>query len=95
LDLYYGLMLPSGNDAGYSLASHFGEVLISNNVLRENEEDGIKFRDTKSHFRWSALVTAFLKEMNYYANKLGMVHTIYDSPHGLANPYNLSTANDQ
>ena len=26
-DLLYGLMLPSGNDAAYALAEHFGRVL--------------------------------------------------------------------
>ena len=30
IDLFYGLMLPSGNDAGYTLASYFGNVIINN-----------------------------------------------------------------
>ena len=36
----------------------------------------------------------FLKEMNQYAAKLGMYDTFYDSPHGLMNRNNYSTAND-
>jgi D-alanyl-D-alanine carboxypeptidase len=26
-DLFYGLMLPSGNDAAYALAEHFGSLI--------------------------------------------------------------------
>ena len=26
--LLYGLMLPSGNDAGYAIANHFGQLII-------------------------------------------------------------------
>lgn len=33
--------------------------------------------------------------MNYYAIKIGMKNTFYDSPHGLANKYNVSSAKDQ
>jgi len=93
IDLYYALMLPSGNDAGYTLAQHFGEKLLAENVWREDQE--VKFRDLKSTFNWPPRVLAFLKEMNFYCNKLGMKNTLYDSPHGLANPFNISTAGDQ
>jgi D-alanyl-D-alanine carboxypeptidase (penicillin-binding protein 5/6) len=37
----------------------------------------------------------FLKQMNFYAHKLGMSSTNYDSPHGLQNTSNYSTAEDQ
>lgn len=33
--------------------------------------------------------------MNYNAVKLGMKNTFYDSPHGLANKFNVSSARDQ
>ena len=33
--------------------------------------------------------------MNYNAIKLGMKNTFYDSPHGLANSHNKSSAFDQ
>jgi len=95
IHLYYALMLPSGNDAGFALALFFGEKLLAENVLRDDEEDGIKYKDIKSTFTWCPRVSAFLKEMNFYANKLGMVNTIYDSPHGLSNQFNLSTSEDQ
>ena len=32
LDLLYGLMLPSGNDAGYLIAEYLGEVLSDRGV---------------------------------------------------------------
>lgn len=36
----------------------------------------------------------FLKEMNITAQKLGMANSVFDSPHGLANVINVSTAFD-
>jgi len=88
-------MLPSGNDAGFVLALHFGEKLLAENILREDEENGVKFWDIKSTFCWSPRVKVFIKEMNFYANKLGMRNTMYDSPHGLANQFNISSSEDQ
>ena len=61
--LFYGLMLPSGNDAAYCLAEFFGQY------LREN-----KYQDqtvSSFQFNWS-IVRFFLKEMNLYAFKLRM-----------------------
>jgi serine-type D-Ala-D-Ala carboxypeptidase (penicillin-binding protein 5/6) len=40
-------------------------------------------------------VKNFIKYMNYYARELNLLSTYYDSPHGLSNPHNYSTANDQ
>ena len=37
----------------------------------------------------------FLAQMNIHAQEIGMKNTYYDSPHGLGNPLNLSTAYDQ
>ena len=37
----------------------------------------------------------FLKEMNFQALKMKMNNTNYDSPHGLMNKNNYSTAEDQ
>ena len=39
-------------------------------------------------------VKAFLEEMNRYSKKLSLKNTIFDSPHGLANSLNRSTAED-
>ena len=40
------------------------------------------------------MVKYFLKEMNNNAKKLKMFTTNYDSPHGLMNKYNYSSAHD-
>lgn len=39
-------------------------------------------------------VRFFLREMNVLAQKLGMTQSVFDSPHGLANSVNVSTAYD-
>jgi hypothetical protein len=48
----------------------------------------------RSEFRNSPSVSRFIKEMNTNAQLLGMKNTNYDSPHGLANRNNKSTAYD-
>jgi D-alanyl-D-alanine carboxypeptidase (penicillin-binding protein 5/6) len=94
-DLYYALMLPSGNDAGYALASHFGAIIIGNNKQRNQTNNGVKLCDLNSHFTRSPTLLCFIKEMNFYAQKIGMQNTFFDSPHGLANILNISTSKDQ
>jgi D-alanyl-D-alanine carboxypeptidase len=78
-------MLPSGNDAAYCLAEYFGQYLKDNKYQDQNV--------TSLQFNWS-IVRFFLKEMNLYAFKLRMFSSQFDSPHGLANKWNLSTAAD-
>ena len=89
--LMYGMMLPSGNDAAYALAEHFGTMLkdrkyqnISDAQLKVNPQSQFLTNDIKY----------FLKEMNFQANKLKMTSTIFDSPHGLMNKCNFSTVAD-
>lgn len=44
-DLLYGLLLPSGNDAGIALAHYFGKFLsyvMTHENYQGNEEDGDK-----------------------------------------------------
>lgn len=49
IDLLYGLLLPSGNDAGFALAQYFGKFLsytfAHENILNsaQNEENVNKF----------------------------------------------------
>ena len=77
-------MLPSGNDAAYSLAEHFGQKVASSKTHKINI----------SEMSQQAIVRLFIKEMNKYANKLKMSHTQFDSPHGFMNKCNYSTAKD-
>lgn len=45
-------------------------------------------------FSDSPKISRFIKEMNKNAQKIGMTNTHFDSPHGLANKNNMSTAYD-
>lgn len=84
--LFYGMMLPSGNDAAYALAEYFGKIISERKQGSLLNQNSI-FQNTP--------VAYFIKEMNSCANKLGMTGTNYDSPHGLMNKSNYSTAEDQ
>lgn len=79
-DLFYGLMLPSGNDAAYALAEYFGGLLQAMKPHRQS--------------MFISNTRLFIKEMNYNAMRLKLIHTQFDSSHGLPNKYNYSTAKD-
>ncbi len=83
-ELIYGLMLPSGNDAAYALAEHFGHKLATTKSHKINI----------SEMTQQAIVRMFIREMNKNAHKLKMNSTQFDSPHGLMNKNNFSTAKD-
>ena len=82
------MMLPSGNDAAYALAEHFGHLL-------EDRKQVHIIPTCPSPLFINTPVKHFLKEMNHQAHKLKMTHSHYDSPHGLMNKSNYSTAEDQ
>ena len=87
--LLYGLMLPSGNDAAFALAQHFGKMLFKQKYHK------IKDKITTFQFNYHPyFVKYFIKEMNMYAQEIGLSQTHFDSPHGLQNVENLSTADD-
>ena len=59
--LLYGLMLPSGNDAAFVLAKHFGKFLFEKKGYTEKHKTLIK----SFEFDWhGSFVKYFLKEMN-------------------------------
>jgi len=90
-DLLHGLMLPSGNDAAWALAEGFGRFIY----LRSDEYKA-KCIDSKSKASsCKNPLKYFLKMMNQTAQDLEMFHTQYANPHGLVNPFNVSTAADQ
>lgn len=82
--LFYAMLLPSGNDAALVLADYFGGVIMKNSDS-QSPPKSFYFPDN-IHVRF------FLKEMNIVGAKIGMANTIFDSPHGLANNFNISTA---
>jgi D-alanyl-D-alanine carboxypeptidase len=77
VDLMYGMMLPSGNDAAYALADYCGSVLMS--------------RCAKDKGKYSN-VNYFVKHMNIVSFKIGMKATKFLNPHGLSHLGNTSTA---
>lgn len=89
-NLLYGLMLPSGNDAAFALAQHFGKLLFRRKYTRA-DINKIKSFQFDYHPYYAKY---FLKEMNDYARQLDLAQTHFDSPHGLQNIENLSTAFD-
>ncbi|WP_437202517.1 D-alanyl-D-alanine carboxypeptidase family protein [Planctomicrobium sp. SH664] len=62
----YGLLLPSGNDAGNALAEHFNDRL--------QPPTGVVGAATSR--------SNFIAEMNRHATQLGMKETVYRSPFG-------------
>ncbi len=71
-ELLYGLLLPSGNDAGNALGEHF------NHLFEPPTEEWIR-NNPKYAERASR---NFVAEMNRTAIKLGMENTIYRIPYG-------------
>jgi len=81
------MMLPSGNDAAFALADYFGTLLF------DRKQVAVVPTCPNSQFI-NMTAKYFLKEMNFNAQKLGMTNTYYDSPHGLMNKSNYSSAED-
>jgi D-alanyl-D-alanine carboxypeptidase (penicillin-binding protein 5/6) len=73
-DLLYGLLLPSGNDAGNALAEHFNARLDppDADLTREAGLDPAKL----------ATRINFVAEMNREARRLGLTKTVYRIPYG-------------
>ena len=82
LDLFYGLMLPSGNDCALALAYGFGNLIVKRK--KKKAIDGTPISPMKE----------FIKEMNKLAIKLSLKNTHYVNPHGLSEKGNRSTAAD-
>lgn len=129
-DLLHGLMLPSGNDAGFLLTDYLGRLLQKRGLTRveikkskdsesnentenntdldtttsketnddENiavdEDEKSKYLHRYSLFRYT-FVKYFIMEMNYYAREeFKLNSTFFDSPHGMSNRFNTSSALD-
>lgn len=81
IDLLYGLMLPSGNDAAYTLAEYCGEHMLKD--VRINK------KKTSLH-----PVDFFVRQMNVWAKHLKLKNTTFLNPHGLSHLGNHSTASE-
>jgi len=89
--LLYGVMLPSGNDAAFVLAKYFGRLVFEKKGY--DERDQVRIRSYQFNYH-PYFVKYFLKQMNDHAAQLKLLNTFFDSPHGLMNPQNVSTAYD-
>lgn len=85
------MLLPSGNDAAYTLAEYFSNVVYEAKYSKMAPRVVDKIRSF-SYARHP--ICFFLAEMNGYAKELGMKDSYFDSPHGLANRFNMSTVAD-
>eukprot|EP01017_Pseudomicrothorax_dubius_P051319 TRINITY_DN9855_c0_g1_i1.p1 TRINITY_DN9855_c0_g1~~TRINITY_DN9855_c0_g1_i1.p1 ORF type:complete len:439 (+),score=29.42 TRINITY_DN9855_c0_g1_i1:115-1431(+) len=89
-DLLHGALLPSGNDAAWTLAENFGIYLFYNRdkfkgIVNELGEDYLQIANP---------VQYFLEEMNILAAQMKLTNTCFASPTGLSNIRNKSTASD-
>ena len=78
IDLLHGMMLPSGNDAAYTLAEHCGKLM----------------RESSKSKNGSKNVNYFVKQMNSISRMFGLKYTKFLNPHGLSHLGNQSTANE-
>ena len=95
-DLYYGLMLPSGNDAASILASYYGSWLVravnQNGPPKVSRKDALDCNSNHSKL--------FSKKFIQYLNKvvvkeiLNHKYTKFENPHGLSDKNQVSNAQE-
>jgi len=90
-DLFFAMMLPSGNDAAESIAEYFGTLIYENEYSRFNDQNS---NESLKESVFLSPVQYFIKEMNYLCNKLGLDNTHIINCHGLPNNKNQSSAYD-
>lgn len=83
-------MLPSGNDAAYSLAEYIGYCLVQMTENSKRVNNPIDLTNVQTN----VFVNTFLKAMNQKAKKLNLISTWFSNPHGLHNAFNTSSAKD-
>jgi D-alanyl-D-alanine carboxypeptidase (penicillin-binding protein 5/6) len=95
-DLFYGMMLPSGNDAAHLIAQIGGTII---NLSRDNIklEPILYDRENLATYveKYNNNIIVYLNRMNIIAKfKAKTVNTSFANPHGLSNVNSLSTAED-
>ena len=91
-DLYYGLMLPSGNDAAFILASYYGCWLLAD-ITKTRTSKVLRVEtlgDKATHLKM--YVQKFMQYMNRVLVKEILRHktTKFENPHGLSNKNQVS-----
>jgi len=84
-------MLPSGNDAAFTVAEYFSNVIFK----AKYEKMPIKAQEKIRSYAYARHpIRFFLHEMNCLARDMGMKDSYFDSPHGLSNRWNVSSVAD-
>ncbi len=99
LDLYYGMMLPSGNNAAFLIAEIGGMLIdkyqsqlpLSAKQIEDFEDPEFTLSEI---YKTKNPVYIYLKEMNTNAEELGMASTNFANSHGLSNISSYCTVND-
>ena len=102
IDLLYGMMLPSGNDAAYCLGKFFGKLAYILYQEEKNKPFGVKKQKFAEIYKekWDFelnskdFVRCFVCEMNKTARNEELSNTYFNNPHGLCDKINKSTAED-
>lgn len=98
MDLLYGMMLPSGNDAAQTIAEGFGEKIKSykdhKQANKYNNKSNVNPLYVISSMQGIRRDKPFLDSMNKIARKLELSNTNYQNVHGLINNLNKSSALD-
>lgn len=93
IDLYYGLMLPSGNDAACILAAYYGSWLLSSTEYFKVSK---AFRKCNiENLKHSKLYSKkFIQYLNSYIVRdlLNHKQTHFENPHGLSDKNQVSNA---
>jgi len=79
-DLLHGMMLPSGNDAAYTLAYYVGRKQYLRNIICKKK---IVSNSPLSSTKSGVYLNKFISMMNKMAKRLGLRNTTYHNPHGL------------
>ena len=97
IDLLYGLLLPSGNDAGVALAQYFGKFLSFKLTKADEEEESESLMERFESFKefydseyQKDSIKLFVFEMNKNSHKIGLKNTRFANPTGLSNSKNYS-----
>ena len=91
LDLLYGLMLPSGNDAAVAISIGLGAFLLEHAKPLGHLEAEQRQQSAKASPALNAR-RAFMREMNAACAGLGLKSSCFQNAHGLTNTFNTSTA---
>ena len=97
IDLFHGMLLPSGNDAAITIAEYFGTVLLNTTMKPPFIKNTSSLRSINVAETAADCVkaeNAFVEEMNRMATELKLINTSFLNPHGMHSFCNRSTAID-